>query len=141
VGAETTTTGVSLSTPPAPRPEQVTNQAPVIDGIPPQFTAVQASSGEAAYNETCAVCHGTTLTNGTYGTPLAGAYFKNKWLHRAVRDLYQYAQTKMPPSHPGLLPPNAYTEIVAYILQTNGFKASDNRMNTKNKDFDKMVIQ
>jgi len=119
----------------------VSKSTPTVNGIPAQFTAAQAPSGKAAYHETCAVCHGTTLINGTYGTPLGGEYFKSKWLHRPVRDLYRYAQTKMPPSHPGLLPPDAYADIVAYILQTNGIQATDNRLDIRSKDFDRMAIQ
>jgi mono/diheme cytochrome c family protein len=140
VGEGPTTKATPSSGTPATQTGQVT-KPPVINGVPPQFTTVQAAGGKSAYNEACAVCHGTTLTNGTYGTPLAGEYFKNKWFHRPVRDLYQYAQTKMPPSHPGLLPPQTYADILAYILQTNGFKASGNPLNTANKDFGKMVIQ
>ena len=52
--------------------------------IPPQFTAAQAAAGKTAYNSNCAVCHGSTMTNGTFGTPLAGEYFKNAWFGRTV---------------------------------------------------------
>src|SRR4030095_157419 len=58
------------------RPEEVANPAPIVDGVPPHFTAAQAASGKTAYDATCAVCHGSTMTNGAYGTPLAGEYFK-----------------------------------------------------------------
>ena len=107
------------------RPDEVANPAPIVDGVPPQFTAAQAASGKTAYNATCAVCHGTTMTNGAYGTPLAGEYFKTKWSHRSVRAFYDRARTTMPPSQPGSLPADTYADIVAYILQVNGFKAGN----------------
>ena len=141
MGEETTATARLSPSTPTPQLQLVTNREPGSKGVPAQFTAAQAASGKAAYNGSCAVCHGTTLTNGTYGTPLAGEYFKKKWAHRPVRDLYRYAQTKMPPSHPGLLPPKTYADIVAYILLTNGYKASSNRLSTANADFDKMMIR
>ena len=52
----------------------------VTGGMPPQFTATQAAEGKISYNSNCAVCHGNTMTNGTFGPPLAGEYFRNKWL-------------------------------------------------------------
>ena len=81
------------------------------------------------------------MTNGSYGTPLAGEYFKTKWFHRSVRALYDRARTTMPPSHPGLLPADTYADIVAYILQVNGFKAGDTPLKATGEDLDKMVLE
>jgi PQQ-dependent dehydrogenase (s-GDH family) len=120
---------------------KVANPAPIVDGVPPQFTAAQAVNGKTAYDGTCAVCHGNTMTNGAYGTPLAGEYFKNKWFHQSVRALYDHAQTKMPPSHPGSLPADTYADIVAYILQVNGFKAGNIPLQATSRALDKMVIE
>jgi hypothetical protein len=66
------------------------------------------------------VCHGSTLTNGTFGTPLAGPYFRTTWFGRTVRALYDKSRT-MPPASPGVLPAATYADIVSYILQLNGF--------------------
>jgi PQQ-dependent dehydrogenase (s-GDH family) len=88
--------------------------------LTPQFTTQQVLSGRKAYNSTCAVCHGTTMTNGTYGTPLAGEFFRKKWPGQSVSALYEKSKTTMPPGNPNSLPAGAYAEIVAYILETNG---------------------
>jgi PQQ-dependent dehydrogenase (s-GDH family) len=123
------------------RPEEVANPAPIVDGVPPQFTAAQAASGKTAYDATCAVCHGSTMTNGAYGTPLAGEYFKTKWFHRSVRAFYDRARTTMPPSQPGSLPAGTYADIVAYILQVNGFKAGNAPLKATGEGLDKMVLE
>lgn len=109
---------VSQSKPPAAedRPGVITG------GIPPQFTAAQAAAGKMAYNGNCAVCHGSTMTNGTFGTPLAGEYFRNMWFGRSVGALYDRSHKTMPPAAPGSLPKDSYANIVAYILELNGFK-------------------
>ena len=107
---------VSKAAPPQPRQSESETAA----GGPPQFTTEQAAAGKAAYNSNCAVCHGSNLTNGTMGTPLAGRYFHDKWFGRTVEALYNHART-MPPAAPGSLPPDAYADILAYVLQTNGF--------------------
>ncbi len=93
--------------------------------IAPQFTAAQADAGKTAYNASCAVCHGSTMTNGTFGTPLAGTYFKNAWFGKTVAKFYERAQKTMPPAAPASLPKESYANIVAYILELNGFKAGD----------------
>ncbi len=106
----------------APAPDTGTADT-ITNGIPPQFTAAQAANGKIAYTATCAVCHGSTMTNGAYGTPLAGEYFKTNWSHRSARAFYDRARTTMPPGHPGSLSAETYADIMAYILEVNGFKA------------------
>src|SRR5690606_24242245 len=90
----------------------------------PSFTAAQAERGRRAYDSSCAVCHGSTLTNGTFGTPLAGPYFRTHWFGRTVRALFDKSRT-MPPNSPGSLPAETYADVVAYILEINGFSAGN----------------
>jgi hypothetical protein len=80
------------------------------------------------------------LTNGTYGVPLAGEYFKTKWFGRSVRALYDRARITMPPSRPGLLPAGTYADIVAYILQVNGLQAGYTPLAATTENLDRMVI-
>ncbi len=105
----------AAAAPPAPAAE-----TPEAAGPSPAFTAAQAERGRQAYNSHCAVCHGSTMTNGTFGTPLAGPYFESNWHGRTVRALYDKSRT-MPPASPDLLPAQTYADIVAYILELNGF--------------------
>jgi mono/diheme cytochrome c family protein len=108
-----------------PEPAEVTKAAPeekapsVFAGRPVHFTAAQAEAGKVAYNASCAVCHGSNLANGTFGTPLAGRYFKEKWFGRSVKALFEHAKT-MPPAAPASLPDEKYAEILAYVLELNG---------------------
>jgi PQQ-dependent dehydrogenase (s-GDH family) len=96
-------------------------------GKPPQYTAAQAAAGRTAYNASCAVCHGSTLTNGTFGTPLAGEYFKAMWSNRTAKAFFEKSKT-MPPAAPASLPDETYANIVAYILEVNGFKSGAVRL-------------
>lgn len=92
--------------------------------IPPAFTTAQVAAGKKAYEGYCAVCHGSTLANGTFGTPLAGTYFKKNWTNKHVGQFYEKSRT-MPPAAPKSLPAETYANIVAYILDFNGFKAGE----------------
>jgi len=115
--------------------------AVIVDGTPAQFTAAQAAAGKTAYNSNCAVCHGSTLTNGTFGTPLGGQYFRTAWSGRSVRALYDRSQKTMPPSAPGSLPEDSYASIVAYILETNGLKPGASPLPAGGEALDKMAIK
>jgi PQQ-dependent dehydrogenase (s-GDH family) len=117
------------STPSQPRPVAT-------GGVAPQFTAEQAAAGKTLYNANCAVCHGNTMTNGTFAPPLAGEYFQNAWSGRSVAAFYDRSRT-MPPAAPGSLENSVYLNIVAYILQTNGFPAGP----AATKPLDEMTIR
>ena len=66
-------------------------------GVLPEFTAVQATAGKAAFNANCAACHGNTMTNGTFAPPLAGEHFRTNWTGQSVKAFYDRCKT-MPPS-------------------------------------------
>jgi len=88
------------------------------------FTAAQATSGRAAYDQNCASCHGPAGRNGT-APVLAGPEFFGGWSTRPVRDLISTIQTTMPTDRPGQLREEVYLDIVAYILQVNGRTPGD----------------
>jgi mono/diheme cytochrome c family protein len=103
--------------------------APAAAGAAPQYTAAQAAAGKTLFEAECAVCHGNTLTNGTFGPPLAGEAFRTTWAGRSVRALFESAKT-MPPATPGSLSDETYASIVAYVLQVNGYAAGETPLTT-----------
>ncbi|MEO8129467.1 MAG: glucose/sorbosone family PQQ-dependent dehydrogenase [Bryobacteraceae bacterium] len=112
----------------------------VTGGVPPVYTAAQAAAGKTAYNASCAACHGNTMTNGTFGPPLAGEFFQNKWHGRTVQTFYDKSKT-MPPAAPASLKGEAYANIVAYILQMNGVKPGKAKLQPGSEALGKMTIQ
>jgi len=117
------------------------NPAPIVNGVPPKFTGAQTARGKSVYTSTCAVCHGSTMTNGTYGTPLAGEYFKAKWSRRSVRAFYDRIRNTMPPGAPGSLPSDTYADIVAYILGVNGFKPGSAALKPGDEALNRMELK
>ena len=114
---------------------------PAVAGVTPQFSVAQVAAGKTAYHANCAVCHGSTLTNGTFGTPLAGEYFKTTWFGKTVRALHERAQKTMPPASPGSLPGETYRNVIAYILEVNGFQAGDTPLPSSAEGLEKMAIK
>jgi alcohol dehydrogenase (cytochrome c) len=87
------------------------------------FTAEQATAGRAAFQQTCVMCHGAdlrTLPNAI----LAAPEFGGRWTGKTTTDLLVQLRATMPPEAPGSLPETDYIEIIAYLLQTNGFAAN-----------------
>jgi mono/diheme cytochrome c family protein len=90
----------------------------------PTFTAEQVERGREAYTHNCQDCHGSTLDNGEFGgPPLKGGYFRNHWGAGSVADLTGYAKALMPPDRPGRLSEQTYTDLVAFLLSSNGYES------------------
>ncbi len=83
------------------------------------FTAAQAESGKARYKEACQICHGSSLANGQFGTPLRGSFFRDKWKGKSLGELQQFLYEKMPPDKVMSLTPEQHSELLAYILSRN----------------------
>jgi S-disulfanyl-L-cysteine oxidoreductase SoxD len=93
------------------------------DAEGPTFTAEQVERGREAYTHNCQDCHGSTLDNGEFGgPPLKGGYFRNHWGAGSVADLTGYAKALMPPDRPGRLSEQTYTDLVAFLLSSNGYE-------------------
>ncbi|MGB3338413.1 MAG: glucose/sorbosone family PQQ-dependent dehydrogenase [Devosia sp.] len=93
-----------------------------VAGDLPSFTEEQVAAGKTAFNASCSVCHGDTLTNNTYGPPLAGEFFQANWEGRTGGELVEKSHT-MPPSAPDTLSAETYAAVSAYILSVNGLPA------------------
>lgn len=89
----------------------------VLDGI---YTAAQAARGEAAYQMSCAGCHGEDLYGRVMGA-LRGDKFLDRWREDDLEILFTHIKTRMPDRAPGSLSEATYLDILAYILQVNGF--------------------
>jgi alcohol dehydrogenase (cytochrome c) len=88
------------------------------------FTEAQARRGAALYDGKCASCHGARLEGGS-AAALAGAKFMARWgdgKHDAD-DLYYITRTTMPFGAGGTLSNQQYIDVVAFMLQANGYRA------------------
>lgn len=96
----------------------------VLDGV---FIEAQAKRGEAAYGVSCAGCHGEDLYGRAMG-PLRGDHFLDRWREDSLNVLFTHIRTRMPANAAGSLSEAAYLDILAYILQVNGFPAGSREL-------------
>jgi alcohol dehydrogenase (cytochrome c) len=85
------------------------------------FTSAQAVAGKAGYERSCAGCHGANVDDGNSAPPLRGAAFLGKYAGKPAADLFTYVSTKMPPGNSGGLGAAEYAQIIAWVLQQNGY--------------------
>ena len=87
------------------------------------FSAAQAKRGLLEYARSCEHCHGSNLIgNPTDEVPsLVADGFMFHWKGRTVQDLYARLSKSMPSDAPGSLDAGTYLDLVAYLLEANGF--------------------
>jgi quinoprotein glucose dehydrogenase len=85
------------------------------------YTLQQAADGRTVYVRDCAVCHGTRLEGAEAGPDLAGRAFRDRWRNRTLGEFAELTARTMPVSRPGGLAAAEYRDLIAYILNRNGF--------------------
>ncbi|HLK50968.1 MAG TPA: PQQ-binding-like beta-propeller repeat protein [Bryobacteraceae bacterium] len=96
------------------------------------YTAAQAAAGRAAYQASCAGCHGADLSGLNNASALAGGLFMGSWGSRTLNDLLGFMQGAMPPDRPGGLGEATYLNIAAFILDYNGARPGDTALASGN---------
>jgi S-disulfanyl-L-cysteine oxidoreductase SoxD len=95
----------------------------VWDGV---FTAQQAARGQTQFMAHCAECHMANLSGGE-GPALVGDRFWTTWQESTVAALFDRISKNMPFDDDGRLagslPKQTYIDVVAHILNSNGFPA------------------
>jgi mono/diheme cytochrome c family protein len=93
----------------------------VRDGV---YTADQALRGKSGYDGVCARCHGVPLTGSQGNGPaLKGPAFLAHWDNDTLGSLFTKIRDTMPAGSPGTLTDEVKRQILAYVLQQNGFAA------------------
>lgn len=104
---------------PATSPTPPPAASPTADpgGAPALYNETQAARGRQVFVDTCYACH--------YSSEFHDAEFQFTWGRRTVWDLFRDIRMNMPDDDPGSLALQQYIDVVAYILQLNGFPMGD----------------
>ena len=95
------------------------------DGV---FSKAQVVAGDMVYQQHCSTCHGAELEGGEDAPPLAGAQFSTIWEGRMLGELLNRTERRMPKDAPGSLGREAYVDILAFLLDKNGFPAGSSKL-------------
>ncbi|WP_051303848.1 c-type cytochrome [Calidithermus chliarophilus] len=101
-----------------------------LGAFPAWYSPAQAERGRALSLRQCAACHGPRL-EGRYGPPLAGPRFLARWGGRTAEELARYVAARMPQGRAGTLEEAEVLDLLAFILQANGYPAGKQALQTK----------
>ena len=87
------------------------------------YSAEQATRGQTAYEQTCSRCHQPSLGGADESPALAGGAFLSNWSGFTLSELQDRIRTTMPRNDPGIYGRQLITDVMAYMLQVNGFPA------------------
>jgi mono/diheme cytochrome c family protein len=92
------------------------------DGV---YTRVQADGAKALYDKICLDCHPFTVAakKDPKDLPLGEEPFFEEWEGRTVRELITIIALTMPNDGSAVVTDQEATDLVAYILQRNGYPA------------------
>jgi len=95
----------------------------VWDGV---YTASQSERGALLYAEQCSRCHGDFLDGDGAGervVAMAGTTFEENWESASLSDLFGKIARTMPRGAPGTLSSHQVLDVMAFLLQSNGYPA------------------
>jgi quinoprotein glucose dehydrogenase len=91
------------------------------------YSDAQAVRGHDAYTKACARCHMDDLGGHEYAGALAGYPFQMKWEDASVAEVFGRIRT-MPLGEAGSLSTQEYLDILAYLLQANGYPSGQGEL-------------
>lgn len=98
------------------------------------YTVEQATRGKVHYQAFCAPCHlgdlSGTLAADTGAPPLRGAPFVASLQRKGAAAIFSYVKATMPADDPASLEDSRYLEILAFLIQANGFPAGSRELTT-----------
>ena len=107
------------------------------DGV---FTSAQASRGKSALSQNgCNGCHGPELA-GDRGPSLKGDRFITAWENGSVNKLFTKIRDTMPPLNAEQVSPATKADIIAYLLEVNGFPAGTSELPAEPAALDSVQI-
>jgi mono/diheme cytochrome c family protein len=120
-----------------PAPGETTTSPPAAESAAEpvgtaSFTVRQADRGQYDFGAVCGDCHSTS--------EFRGDNFLYKWRRRTAWDFYKLITTTMPENAPGSLSDEQYVDVIAYILQMNGFEAGAGELPATKAALDQFVM-
>jgi len=89
------------------------------------YETEQASRGRDIYMTACVSCHASDLRGNSNSPGLIGMSFLFLWENRPLSELFEKMRKEMPTNAPGSLSTTSYLDLLAFILQRNGYPESE----------------
>ena len=100
------------------------------------YATSQAERGKALFDAQCSTCH-----DGGMGPSVTSEGFLSSWENKPARSLYSRILTTMPSDEPGSLSERQVLDVVAFILNANGFPAGEKEIQSANELNDVLMVR
>jgi hypothetical protein len=97
------------------------------------YTTAQAERGKSSFNSSCLRCHGDKLQGNT-APALSGDRFFTTWGGEPIASLFAKIRDTMPPNFGTSIDDQTKLDVVAYILQTNGYPGGPGELTQNGND-------
>ena len=104
----------------SPLAQQADNPKKIWEGV---FTAEQAARGKTGFEISCSRCHNEALIGSERGPALKGGTFLSHWENDTLGGLFVKIRDTMPMNDVGTISDTVKIDILAYVLQQNGYPA------------------
>lgn len=104
------------------------------------YSQAQAARGVQTYVAHCASCHGGGMEGLDVAPPIVGGHFMADWGNQPVAALFAKIKATMPQDNPGSLGSAQVADLVAEMLQANGFPAGKDDLPADAKQLQSIVI-
>ena len=85
------------------------------------YTTGQAERGKATFDLNCSRCHNSDLSGSDRGPTLVGDKFLSNWMDGSLEAIFSLIRDSMPQGNASTVTENSKMDVLAYILQRNGF--------------------
>lgn len=118
--------------PQAPAADATNGAGPrtVLDSV---YTAAQAAKGAERFKTTCSMCHGPEMKGTDFVPELVGDSFVGRWENANLGDIVLKITATMPPDRSVMLTDAEAAEVVARILEANGYPAGQELLSSQAK--------
>jgi plastocyanin len=117
-----------------------TQEAPGVErGV---FTSEQATRGKMSFQQSCSNgCHMSDLTGGERVPALAGDSFLKRWQDSNADALFERIRSTMPQQNPHSLSDQTYIDILAFLLQANGFPSGSMELKSETETLNHIALK
>jgi uncharacterized protein len=104
------------------------------------YTAAQAERGRSNFEKSCSNCHNSDLSGSVRAPALRGDGFLKNWANNTVNTLFIKLRDSMPATYPESVPDTEKIDILAYLLEANGFPAGKAELPLNQKELETIPI-
>jgi S-disulfanyl-L-cysteine oxidoreductase SoxD len=104
------------------------------------YTTAQAERGRSNFEKSCSNCHNSDLSGSVRGPALQGEGFLKNWANTTADTLFIKLRDSMPATYPESVPDTEKIDILAYLLQANGFPAGKTELALNQKELETIQI-